>query len=306
MTDRIRAFERHIACRTAVGTRAAYAAAIRKFNKFLEMEAIPLDSLPSNTLERYAAHILAEQPHLSPSSVQVYVKGVKQYLLFVRKEGILIPAFKITADRRARDVAPPVRPRALTPADLDVFALWSAKQPDPFRTIFLLQTIVPVPLTPLCALEAAALKIVQRAGTIPTTWLDVEFRGRARRVPIVPVALPVLARYLRVVRPAIGSSSWLFPSPWADHRHIPERTVIDHYHGFFRETRVSVTPTVLYRSALAQLAAAGLDAAMLSRMTGRPAPSLAMDLPQDAVHPSWDAVFHAAARAKAPWLKGLS
>lgn len=299
--QRLRAFDTHIAPRTATGTRAAYGAAVKRFNVFLEMESIPYDALPANVLVRFAAQLAAS---LSPSSVNVYVKGVKQYLEFLRREGVLIPAFP-SSGTRARDVTPAARPRTLTDAHLDTFALFAAKAPDPYRTLLLLQTIVPAPLGPLTNAEASALQVVQRRGLTPAAWITLALRGRVRRVPVVPVALPILSRYLRRVRPALGSSTWLWPAPWADYRPVKPGGVRGYYEQFRAETGLTVTAQQLYRTALARLAQAGLDAAALAQITGTTA-RLAMDLPVETVSPSWDVVYQIASRAEAPWLKGLS
>lgn len=176
--------------------------AIKHFDELWEGK---YDQISSTALAEYVEKLCREG--YSASSVRTYSAGIAHYLRWMRvNKGIPVP-----------EQVTPVRPkiekvikRAHRDEDLEKFLAAAGQIYEPFAT-----AIRMLPLSGLRCGEMVKLQlddVIVRKGFGFAFLLHGTKSRKDRLVPVLPAGVPVLSKYLKTVRPAMGDSPWLWPN----------------------------------------------------------------------------------------------
>lgn len=209
MDTSIDAFSHYLTTVRAKATRDKYVAAATQFLKVMSHNGYSsFEDLPRNLLDTYV-RTLTEQGY-KPTSVSVYLAGVRKYLGWVENQGVEIP-------RMAKPDMPRIYTEmrsALPPDALRRYFEVADELPEPARTAIML-----LPCTGLRASEMAALPL----SAIRPVFVDIgdEKRrtiallvagkgGRQRHVPMIEEGVEILTSYLMGYRRK-RQGPWVFP-----------------------------------------------------------------------------------------------
>jgi site-specific recombinase XerD len=268
----VRAFASHVHRTGSAATARKYEEAVTKFLKTLKHNGITkFESLPRNVLQQYVDTMIGSY---APSSVHVYLAGVRKYLEWVRNQGVILP-----------DLADPETPKvphrmrdSLSTSDMAVYFEQATELlPEPARTATIL-----LPCTGLRAIEMSELPLsaihkvsvqLEDGSRKNTLALRVIGKGdKERSVPILDEGVEALMSYLAGYRRK-RSGPWVFPgmvSKMNKHGAKPMsvRLLRDAVARVREPLGMEITPHTMRRTYLTSLWRMGVDAPTIAKIAG--------------------------------------
>ncbi len=268
----VKAFAGHVHRTGSAATARKYEEAAHKFVKTLRHNGITnFEAMPFNVLQQYVDSMIGQY---EPSSVHVYLAGVRKYLKWVRNLGVKLPELgepetpKMAS--RMRDV--------LSPDDLNVYvAQVSELLTEPSRTACLLLPCTGLRAAEMTTLPLSAISKVTvplEDGTTKTTLaLRVIGKGnKERAIPILDEGVEELLTYLAGWRRK-RSGPWVFPGMITKHNKsgqqpMSERILRDSIAKVREPLGMKITPHTMRRTYLTALWRRGVDIGTIATIAG--------------------------------------
>lgn len=267
----------------------SYGTASKRFETFLAAWGKNIENCPKNALSTFVSTM--SRDGLAPASVHLYAAGASQFLQFCRDGGADIPEQIKPKYPRVKEKVPVV----LKEETLAVYVEVAKTIRDPYKTALLLLPLTGLRVSELCFLTLGDLDI-------EPPWVRFHVSGKSKKDRIVPMlssGKPILARYLKYVRPELPGDEWLFPNQDGDP--ISKRTV----QKKMRQVRGKIginnlTPHTLRHTYLTILNENGITGFDLAEIAGHKNLSTSRLY----VHPSASKLSEMVAKVETPWMKG--
>lgn len=178
-------------------------AGIERFVRYLEATGTPLTRVTDGTCEAWIQAMIDEG--VAVSSAKLYFGHARTWMLWCRQNGVQIPfQDKVRLPRSNRKERPVLREQTLA-----LYMQAARTIDEPYRTAIQL-----LPLTGMRVGELVKLRLADI--TLEGAWVVIRVMGKGgkeRSIPVLQAGKPILAEFLRDVRPSLGNSEWLFPNP---------------------------------------------------------------------------------------------
>jgi site-specific recombinase XerD len=268
----VEGFENYVSRVCSESTAGKYGSAVKDFLRVVKENGYgSFAELPSGILNRYV-EILIEGGY-APSSVHVYIAGVKRYLGWIEGQGVKVASFgKIDMPRKKhvmRDI--------LNPDMLEAyFANTDELLTEPVRTAALLLPCTGLRATeiselPLIAIRKVDIKLHGKTQRMLALRVDGK-GGKERTVPIIDEGSQILTGYLNGYRRA-RKGPYVFPGMKSRHNKtgnvaMSTRTLRDGVAKVRQPLGLKFTPHTMRRTYLVSLWRRGVDAVTLAKIAG--------------------------------------
>lgn len=238
--------------------------AIDKLLTYLESQGIGYKELDDSVLQSWVQWM--SQDAIAPSSIRLHVSHARNFLLWCRRRGLDIKATgeDLILPRMKKKVTAVLREQALK-----TYMVAARELDEPTATAIQL-----LPLLGLRSGEIVKLRLQDLKRSKGVVYFLVTGKSKTDRlVPMMPVGKPLLGRYLANVRPRLGDSDWLFPSPLNPKRNLSARTLQDRMAKIRRELNIDhLTPHLIRHTYATMLAESGITTLDLQRILGHENP----------------------------------
>lgn len=245
-----------------------YLAAVRKFEEFLAEKQLLLKEAPAGVMDDFVVWL--SQRNLAPASIEITVRGARDYTKWCRAHGEECGDFAI-----GRLPKPELRiPEVLEEADLAKYFNYAIKLPDPVRTALMILPFCGPRVVELCKLpiDRVLVNYKDSSGKVWKVVFKMHGKGRKERiVPVIPPGDLFLEAYFRAWRVKQPKSKWLFPGKnFGRDNSLSAKTV----QAYLRQMREALhlsdnlTPHMLRRTCFTMLYKKGVDVQTIAWIAG--------------------------------------
>lgn len=268
----IEGFANYVAKVCSETTAGKYSSAVRDFLRVVKENGYDsFSELPPGLLNRYVEKLI--DGGYAPSSVHVYLAGVKRYLVWIEGQGVKVAPFAKVDMPRKRHVMRDV----LSPEMLQTYFDYAHEILDePVRSAVLLLPCTGLRANEISQLPLASIRTVDielEGHTRRTLALRVDGKGgKQRTVPIIEEGSKILTGYLSGYR-RVRKGPFVFPGMKSRHNKsgniaMSPRTLRAAVARVREPLNMKFTPHTMRRTYLVSLWRRGVDPVTLAKIAG--------------------------------------